>query len=120
MAGVPRARNGLFSETLSVLHQQTGRDDMRNLCASLVTAAAFAVVVPAAGMAQGFAVDTPVGGVRVGDPGYRHHYSDWDSPRVHRGERFHERNVYLRGNNDCRTVTIQRDDGSMKRIRRCN
>jgi len=93
---------------------------MRNLCASLVTAAAFAVMVPAASMAQGFAVDTPVGGVRVGEPGYHHSYRDWDGPRVHRGDRFHERNVYLRGSSDCRTVTVQRDDGSMKRIRRCD
>jgi hypothetical protein len=31
---------------------------------------------------------------------------------------YREREVGLRG--DCRTITIQRDDGSMKRIRRCD
>ena len=93
---------------------------MRKLSVLLATAATFAVAAPAASMAQGFAVDTPVGGVRIGEPGYRGHYRDWDGPRVYRGERFRDRNVYLRGGSDCRTVTIQRDDGSMKRIRRCD
>jgi hypothetical protein len=31
-----------------------------------------------------------------------------------------DRNVYLRGEGDCRTVTIQRDDGSVRRVRRCD
>jgi hypothetical protein len=31
---------------------------------------------------------------------------------------FRDREVGLRGG--CKTVTIQRDDGSMKRIRRCD
>jgi hypothetical protein len=88
---------------------------MRKLGIMLTTAAAFAIAAPAASMAQGFSVDTPVGGVRVGEPGYRHHYRDRDHD-----PRFRDRSVYLRGDSDCRTVTIQRDDGSIKRIRRCD
>ena len=79
--------------------------------AALVTAAA---LTPA--FAQ-FAVDTPVGGVRIGDPGYRHGYRSYDGPYVERRV-YRDRAVRLGG--DCRTVTIERDDGSMKRIRRCD
>lgn len=52
-------------------------------------------------------VDTPVGGVRVGrDRDYdRYRYSDYDRPRYR---------SYAR---DCRTITIRRDDGS---VRRCD
>lgn len=65
--------------------------------------------------AQGIGVDLPGVGVRIGEPGYHHRYHrDWDGPRVYR-----ERNVYLRGEN-CRTVTIQNDNGYTKRIRRCD
>jgi len=93
---------------------------MRKLYVLLATAATIAIAAPAASMAQGLAIDTPVGGVRIGEPGYRHHYRDWDGPRVYHGPRFRERDVYLRGRGGCRTVTIHRDDGSMKRIRRCD
>ncbi len=87
------------------------------IAASIAAVASFATAVPT--LAQGVAIDTPVGGVRIGEP-YRHHqYRDHDGPRVHhRGWR--DRDVYLRRGSDCRTVTIQRDDGSMKRIRRCD
>ena len=86
----------------------------------LASAAATLTLAPAAPtLAQGIAIDTPVGGVRIGEP-YRHHtYRDWDGPRVYHSPGYVERNVYLRGEN-CRTVTIHRDDGSMKRIRRCD
>jgi hypothetical protein len=50
--------------------------------------------------------------VRIGEPGYR----DYDRPRYRERREFREREV-RRG---CRTVTIERDDGSMKRIRRCD
>src|SRR5262245_35977079 len=72
--------------------------------------AALTTVGPAS-YAQGIAVDTPVGGVRIGEPGYRHYNDRWRERRVYR-----ERNVGL----GCRTVTIERDDGSFKRIRRCD
>ena len=74
-------------------------------------AAAIMSFAPAPSMAQSVGVEVPgVGGVRVGEPRYRE-----DRYRERRG--FREREVrYGRG---CRTVTIERDDGSMKRIRRC-
>jgi hypothetical protein len=86
----------------------------------LASAAATLTLAPVApSLAQGLSIDTPVGGVRIGDPHYRHYYNDWDSPRVYHAPAWRERDVYLRGSN-CRTVTIQRDDGTVKRIRRCD
>ena len=59
-------------------------------------------VTPAA--AQGVRVDAP--GVHVG-VGERH--------------RYHERRTYMRDDrfHGCKTVTIRRDDGSVKQIRKC-
>ena len=71
-----------------------------------VSAIAIATPVVPAFSAQ-VVVDTPVGGVRVGHD--RERYSDYDHPRYR---------SYARG--DCRTITIRRDDGSMRRIRRCD
>ena len=83
------------------------------LLASALAVAGFAIAAPisvAPASAQ-IAVDTPIGGVRVGpQPRY---YRDYDRPayraygydRVYRG---------------CRTVTIERDDGSVRRVRRCD
>ena len=73
--------------------------------------AAFTSFAPAS-YAQGIAVDTPIGGVRIGEPGYRH------GPYVQERRVYRERDVRMGG--DCRTVTITRDDGSFKRIRRCD
>ena len=66
-------------------------------------------VTPAA--AQGIGVDVP--GVHVG-VGERDRYRDRD--------RYRERRYYMRDDRGrgCRTVTIERDDGSMKRIRKCD
>jgi len=75
--------------------------------------AAFTSFAPAS-YAQGIAVDTPVGGVRIGEPGYRHHY---DRPYVRERHIYRDRDVRLGG---CKTVTIRRDDGSVKQIRRCD
>jgi hypothetical protein len=83
---------------------------MRKFLILLAGVAAFTSFAPAS-YAQGVVVDTPVGGVRIGEPGYRRD-DGWRDRRVYR-----EREVRGR---DCRTVTIQRDDGSMKRIRRCD
>jgi hypothetical protein len=83
---------------------------MRNLLlAGVVAIAGIAFVAPASAQLY---VDTPVGGVRVGSD--RGHYRDHDR----RGYRAYgyDRD-YRRG--ACRTVTIERDDGSVKRIRRC-
>jgi len=85
----------------------------------LITAAAAAAMLsfaPAPSMAQGVEIGVPGVGVRIGEPGYREHWRDRDVRYEHRGWR--ERDVRLRG--DCRTVTITRDDGSVKQIRRCD
>jgi hypothetical protein len=80
------------------------------LAASVATLTSFA---PASSMAQGVVVGVPgVGGVQIGEP---------DRPRYREREyrddrRYREREV--RGG--CRTVTIERDDGSVRRIRRCD
>jgi hypothetical protein len=77
----------------------------------LFGAAAVIFCAPVPSIAQRIGVELPGVGVRVGEPnrpGYRE-YS-----RERRG--FREREV--RGG--CRTVTIERDDGSVKRIRKCD
>jgi hypothetical protein len=57
------------------------------------------------------AVETPLGGVRVGpQPRY---YRDYDRPA-------YRAYGYDRGYRGCRTVTIERDDGSVRRVRRCD
>jgi len=56
--------------------------------------------------------------VRIGDRPHYRSYDRYDAPVVRERRIYRERNVGLRG--DCRTITIQRDDGSMKRIRRCD
>lgn len=78
--------------------------------------AALTSFAPAASNAQGLSVEVPGVGVRVGEPRYRER--DYDRPRYRERERFRERDV--RSDRGCKTITIQRDDGSMKRIRRCN
>ena len=85
---------------------------MRNLLlAGVVAISGIALVVPAS--AEFFTVDTPIGGVRVGSD--RGHYRDYDR----RGYRAYgyERKYRRSG---CRTVTIERDDGSFRKIRRCD
>jgi hypothetical protein len=78
----------------------------------IASVAAFVSFAPAASNAQGVEVGVPGVGVRIGDPGYRHYRSYEDGPR------FREREV--RYGRSCRTVTVERDDGSVKRIRRCD
>ena len=75
---------------------------MRAILLGLLAVSGVAIATPA--FAQ-VTVDTPVGGVRVGpDRGYdRYHHPRYRS--------------YAR---DCRTITIRRDDGSVRRIRRCD
>ena len=76
--------------------------------------AALTSFAPTTSSAQGVEIGVPGVGVRIGDPYPRYrHYRDYDGPR------FREREVYL-GRSGCRTVTIQRDDGSVKQIRRCD
>lgn len=87
----------------------------------LAGVAAMTTFAPAApSFAQGIGIDLPGVGVRIGEPYQRHYYNDFDSPRVYHAPAFRERDVYLRGDSNCRTVTIERDDGTMRRIRRCD
>jgi hypothetical protein len=87
----------------------------------LMSAAAAIAVAPTVAMAQ-IAVDTPVGGVRIGEPRHDYHTHYGYRAPVYEGGAVEERRVYrerqVRGG--CRTVTIRHDDGSMKRIERCN
>jgi hypothetical protein len=84
---------------------------MRTILLGLLAAGGIAIATPVVPASAQVSVDTPVGGVTVG---HRHHYyGDYDRPR-YRG--YH---AYNRAGG-CRTVTITRDDGSFKRIRRCD
>jgi len=51
---------------------------MRKALLALAGVAAIATFAPTASFAQGFEVDTPVGGVRIGEPGYHRYYRDRD------------------------------------------
>ena len=80
------------------------------LLAGALAVAGFAIATPISASAQ-VAVDTPIGGVRVGpQPRY---YRDYDRPA-------YRAYGYDRGYRGCRTVTIERDDGSVRRVRRCD
>src|SRR6266403_905896 len=81
------------------------------LLAGVLAVAGFAIATPisiAPASAQ-VAVETPLGGVRV-EPRY---YRDYDRPA-------YRAYGYDRGYRGCRTVTIERDDGSVRRVRRCD
>lgn len=58
---------------------------------------------------QGVYLEGAGSGVGVGRPAYRD-----------RDYRYHEYNYVPRDRYRCRTVTIERDDGSVRRIRRCD
>jgi hypothetical protein len=94
-----------FTSNVDISKLQRGRS-MRTILLGLLAVASIANGPASAQVI----VDTPVGGVRVGrDRDYdRYRYSDYDSPRYR---------SYAR---DCRTITIRRDDGSVRRIRRCD
>jgi hypothetical protein len=68
-----------------------------------------ASATPAPTLAQGVYIGPGGVGVDVGRPGWRE--------RDYRDDNRYERRYRGRG---CRTVTIRRDDGSMKQIRRCD
>jgi hypothetical protein len=79
------------------------------LLAGVLAVAGFAIATPisiAPASAQ-VAVETPLGGVRVG-------------PQPRYSDRAYRAYGYDRGYRGCRTVTIERDDGSVRRIRRCD
>lgn len=89
---------------------------MKTVLISAAAAAAFIALAPVASQAQGIGVDTPVGGVHIGDPGYRHHRYYRDEGPVVERRVYRDRDVRM----GCRTVTIRNDDGYVKRIRKCN
>jgi len=84
---------------------------MTKLLILLSAAAAITFYAPAPSIAQGIGIGVPGVGIQIGEPN-RPRYREYD----HR--RFREREV--RYGQGCRTITIQRDDGSMRRIRRCD
>jgi hypothetical protein len=85
---------------------------MKKILILLSAAAAITFYAPASSNAQGIGIAVPGVGVRIGEPG--RDYSE--RRREERG--FREREV--RGGQNCRTVTIERDDGTVRRIRRCD
>jgi hypothetical protein len=88
---------------------------MKKLLTLLSAAAAITFYAPAPSNAQGIGIAVPGVGIQVGEPDrprYRNYRGEYDRPR------FRERQV--RYGQGCRTITIQRDDGSMRRIRRCD
>jgi len=90
---------------------------MRAFAISVAALAAATVFAPLPSSAQ-VSVDVPGVGVHIGDRPHYRHYRDYDGPAFRERRIYRERAVGLRG--DCRTITIHRDDGSMKRIRRCD
>jgi len=83
------------------------------LLAGVLAVAGFAIATPisiAPASAQ-VGVDTPLGSVRVGPRPHYHRYYDEPAYRAY---------GYDRGYRGCRTVTIERDDGSVRRVRRCD
>jgi hypothetical protein len=83
---------------------------------ALGMASALAAATPAPTLAQGVYIGPGGVGVDVGRPGWRERDYYRDDYTYERG-RGYERGYRSRG---CRTVTIRRDDGSMKQIRRCD
>jgi hypothetical protein len=70
---------------------------------------ALAAASPTPAAAQGVYIGPGGVGIDTGRQGWRErHYRDRDAY------------AYERRGSGCRTVTIERDDGSMKRIRRCD
>jgi hypothetical protein len=87
---------------------------MQKLLILLSAAAAITFYAPAQSNAQGIGIGVPGVGIQVGEPDrprYRERRGGYDRSR------FREREV--RSERGCRTITIQRDDGSVRRIRRC-
>jgi len=81
---------------------------MRTILLGLLAVAGIAIATPVVSPASAqVRVETPAGDVRVG--GDRDRDGDHDRRRYHR-DRDHR----------CHTVTIRRDDGSVRRIRRCD
>jgi hypothetical protein len=83
---------------------------MRTILCGLLTLAAIAIVTPASAQLR---IETPIGGVRVGED--RHYDRGYDNR--YRGTTGYEQRSNDRG---CRTITVRRDDGSVRQVRRCD
>ena len=71
---------------------------------------AMAIAAPTSSLAQGVYIGPGGVGIDTGRPSYRERYY-----------RSHRDYAYERGRfGGCRTVTIERDDGSVRRVRRCD
>jgi hypothetical protein len=82
---------------------------LKTSLAVLGTTGALVAASPTPTVAQGVHIGPGGVGIDVGRPGWRErHYRD------------HDAYAYERRGSGCRTVTIERDDGSMKRVRRCD
>jgi hypothetical protein len=83
---------------------------LKTSLAALGVLGALAAASPTPAVAQGVYIGPNGVGIDSGRPGWRErHYRDRDAAYA-----------YERRGSDCRTVTIRRDDGSMKQIRRCD
>jgi hypothetical protein len=84
---------------------------MKKLLISVAALGALMMFAPtSSSFAQGVTIEGPGVGVRVGEP------NRWERDRWRERRYMREREV--RGG--CRTVTVERDDGSVRRIRRCD
>lgn len=72
-------------------------------------------------MAQGVGVEVPgVGGVGVSETRQRDYDRDYDRPYRDYDRRHYREHRERRYRGECKIITIERDDGSVKRIRRCD
>jgi hypothetical protein len=88
---------------------------MRKLLIGLASLAAVAAVTPAS--AQGFYFGAPGVSIGVGGPVYHDPY--YYGPRYRAYRYYDDGPYYAYAPRGCRTITIHRDDGSVRRIRRC-
>jgi hypothetical protein len=91
---------------------------MRTILLGLLAVAGIAIATPAVSPASAqVTIETPAGDVRVGHDRDR----DRDRDRVgHDRDRDRDRDYDRHRDHRCHTVTIRRDDGSVRRIRRCD
>jgi hypothetical protein len=86
---------------------------MKTSLAALGMMGALAAATPVPTLAQGVYIGPGGVGIDTGRPAYRERY--------YRGDRSDRSYAYERGRfGGCRTVTIERDDGSVRRVRRCD
>ena len=83
---------------------------IRSCLVALGLVSAMAIAAPAPTLAQGVHIEGPGGvGVHIGPRHRERHYG---------GDRSY---AYERGRfGGCRTITIEHDDGSVRRVRRCD